>query len=633
MNTQFETYLKQYSTPETASRFALKYDATIEIEDQPSPFKLFHKDGSQNTHPLPDPSTWTALGSGGWNRLTNEADFALIDVDVDHGGNGMSQEAADALVASLKGHADVYRSKSGNGYHAIVHFETPLPCHSQSEYQAINACVRDRISKLANIELKADAPGFLWLASTAKNERSFQIVLNSSAKMDVSDYTPAPPKPAATPTNYSPLTLTEIVTTVAKLPQKTADDYELCFRVACALKRTSEETGFDLLPLFHEHCRRSSSYNKDPDWPNKKWTSVDHSENPTTFATLIYWTQHEPQTQSATNPFLDNGFSFSSLMEADFKTEWLIEDLFCKDSMLLVAAMEKSWKTSLTVYASLCMASGVPFLGHETKNQKVGIFSGESGNKNIRDMFSRMSKELGVEPGDNLFYTPVLPHFAQPMEHFLECIVSQGLEIVVVDPAYLCMDGQNANNSFEMGPQLKSFADSCATAGATPILLHHLNKNSWKQGRFSLSDVAWAGFRENAPQWWALRKETDFRDGHVKLLLDCGGRDGQDAELILDLNESKEDGQRTWNVDYMLRSEHLAAKKDSKERDQINSVTEKVLEALKIKPLICTDIKTATASRLATSTFLNGMVESGLLEIVQLPYDRPLSTPNERKAS
>jgi len=102
------------------------------------------------------------------------------------------------------------------------------------------------------------------------------------------------------------------------------------------------------------------------------------------------------------NLFLERGFDAVDLLAADLKTEWIVEGILAKDSPLLVVGMEKTLKTTLVVYLLVCLATGKPFLGIPVKKMKVAIFSGESGNKNIRCMIDRMSKALRVNVSEEM---------------------------------------------------------------------------------------------------------------------------------------------------------------------------------------------------------------------------------------
>ena len=59
-------------------------------------------------------------------------------------------------------------------------------------------------------------------------------------------------------------------------------------------------------------------------------------------------------------------------------------------------------------------------------------------------------------------------------EKINEFIRDNGVEVVIIDPLYLCLGvtGNATANLFETGPVLQKFAATCLNAGATPLFVH-----------------------------------------------------------------------------------------------------------------------------------------------------------------
>ena len=74
------------------------------------------------------------------------------------------------------------------------------------------------------------------------------------------------------------------------------------------------------------------------------------------------------------------------------------------------------------------------------------------------------------------------------------------LEVLGVDPAYMCLPNVDHANLFQVGEQLRGVSKVCQETGAMLLLAHHTRKT--KIDPFSppeLEDIAWAGFQEFCP--------------------------------------------------------------------------------------------------------------------------------------
>lgn len=213
-----------------------------------------------------------------------------------------------------------------------------------------------------------------------------------------------------------------------------------------------------------------------------------------------------------------------------------------------------------------------------------------------------------------------LPQLSDPndMEVLRERIAEHRLEVIVIDPTYLCLLKGNVNvqaaSMFDMGPLLANIAELCLEAGATPQLVHHYRKPPvFRNGKYNgngkeadppeLEDLAFAGFGEFARQWMLLgrRQPFDPDTGHHALWLNVGGSAGHTGLYGVDVTEGRMDDAfqgRRWEPHVRTLSELMAAKLEEKdhrgdERTQRTKANRrhKLLDALRQFP----DGRTLTA--------------------------------------
>lgn len=249
------------------------------------------------------------------------------------------------------------------------------------------------------------------------------------------------------------------------------------------------------------------------------------------------------------------------LATEDFKLEFAIADTLVLGQPLIVAGPQKVLKTSIMVDAAISLATGGYFLGHRKVNRpyRVVAMSGESGLATLQETAHRICKAAKVELAklDNLIWSPDLPKFgnvghATALEKFLR---ADGIEMLMIDPAYLCMPGADAGNLFTQGEMLHEIAYLCEQLGITLILAHHTKKMNDRGGNcqpLCLNDIAWAGFQEFARQWWLLNRREPYEEGTGEhhLWMSIGGSAGHSALWGVDVVEGvrSDFSERAWDV-------------------------------------------------------------------------------------
>ena len=145
------------------------------------------------------------------------------------------------------------------------------------------------------------------------------------------------------------------------------------------------------------------------------------------------------------------------------------------------------------------------------------------------------------------------------------------LEVIAIDPAYLCIGEADHGNLFAIGARLEGISRVCGEIGATLILAHHNRKNGKADpfGPPELEDIAWSGFQEFARQWLLVNRREPYEPGTGQhaLWLSAGGSAGHSNLWALDIAEGTQStpGGRFWQVSVTPASE---ARKDTQARQE-----------------------------------------------------------------
>jgi hypothetical protein len=304
--------------------------------------------------------------------------------------------------------------------------------------------------------------------------------------------------------------------------------------------------------------------------------------------------------QGSDNPAADRGPTFELLTAAeldagDFELEYLVPGVAAAMQQLILAGQFKTLKTSVAFDMAVSLATKSDFLGRFTVPtcRRVLILTAESGLATVQETLRRQCRSRGVRLGEieGLSVCDRVPRLDNPghIKELHGIIESEQFDVVVADPAYLMIDGDNAGNLFAMGEQLRAFSDLTLGAGATPILLHHAKKNNLNATDYQpleLQDLAWAGFAEFARQWLLLSRRERYVEGsgEHRLWMSVGGSAGHNGCWGLDIAEGHPDdeGGRRWDVsiDDAREARERAAENAQQRREEAKAMKErKSLEA------------------------------------------------------
>ena len=137
----------------------------------------------------------------------------------------------------------------------------------------------------------------------------------------------------------------------------------------------------------------------------------------------------------------------------------------------ILAGGKKTLKTSLLIDLGISLAMGGCFLGRLRANRacRVGIMTGESGLATIQETARRIAAAAGHKLADigGLIFSEDLPQFGDK-EHedaLRRFIMDDELEVLAVDPAYMCLPDIDHASLFQVGERLRGVSRVCQETG------------------------------------------------------------------------------------------------------------------------------------------------------------------------
>jgi hypothetical protein len=343
-------------------------------------------------------------------------------------------------------------------------------------------------------------------------------------------------------------------------------------------------------------------------------------------------------------PFRLDEITAVMLASKDWTQTYLVKDMLTESEVCIMAGAKKVLKTNILCELAIALATATPFLGRfdVPRQRMVGFISGESGGRTLAETLSRVcdSKNIAGDPLELRYIEKFILSMKMPQidapAHMVELsrwLKAHGVQVLLLDPAYLCMDGSDAGNLMVQGAKLRRVAEVCSDASVTLILAHHTKKNT---GRDSfdcpeLEDISWSGFAEFARQWLLLGRRERYEPGtgSHRLWLNYGGSAGHSGLWGLDIEEGipSDDGGRRWEVDVLTAGEARDAATRDKERakaqlteDRDNECRRRLLEAIKVGPETATQLRAMAAvnnSEFARS--ITCLRKDGLIGTCQIP--------------
>jgi hypothetical protein len=286
-------------------------------------------------------------------------------------------------------------------------------------------------------------------------------------------------------------------------------------------------------------------------------------------------------TGAENKPLRFHRLTCAELDAGKYDLEYLIDGALVAGQPCILAGGKKSLKTSIMIDLGISLAVGGWFLGKLRVNRscRVGIMTGESGLATIQETARRIAAAAGysLPEIDGLVFSEELPQFGNQAheEALREFITTDRLEVLAVDPAYMCLPDVDHANLFQVGERLRGVSKVCQETGALLLLAHHTRKGG-KADPFSppeLEDIAWSGFQEFCRQWLLVARRELYQPGtgEHRLWLSVGGSAGHSDLWALDISEGTRatPGGRFWTVNAMRPDDARQAITDRKEATKL----------------------------------------------------------------
>ncbi len=339
----------------------------------------------------------------------------------------------------------------------------------------------------------------------------------------------------------------------------------------------------------------------------------------------------------------------AELDAGNFELSYLVDGVIAERQPLIIAGQFKTLKTSIAFDLAVSLASATTFLGRfPTQCRRVMVLTAESGMATVQETCRRICKQKQIELSgvQNLVFCDRVPSLVSPTHtnELIELMKKFETEVLIADPAYLMIDGENAGNLFAMGTQLRAFAELALKSGATPVLLHHAKKNNLNATDYQpleLADLAWAGFAEFARQWLLLSRRERYIEGSGdhRLWMSVGGSAGHNGCWGLDISEGhpSNEGGRVWCVEIdgatairqTAEEQRQEAKEAKKERDRQRKL-EKDMQRLRDAFI---GVGTTGISKSAAFTKAGLNPASGLAALGRLLTDKVVESCTVRAAN
>ena len=295
-----------------------------------------------------------------------------------------------------------------------------------------------------------------------------------------------------------------------------------------------------------------------------------------------------------TQPQIFKTLTSAELDAAELQTEYLVEDVLARNQSTIIAATKKCLKTNIAIDLTLSLASRCSFLGkfYIPKAVRVALMSGESGDAVIQETARRIARS---KPWHNLADYPNalwcfdLPRLGRPQTRrdLMKFIGDQALEVLIVDPAYLCLDlGDDAGNLFSVGKKLSELTDVQHATGCTIGIVHHCKKAVGDPYAIpELESISWSGFQEWARQWFLIGRREAYNPeaaGSHKLWFSVGGSAGHSGLFALDIEEGsrKDQGGRRWEVTVQNASTAIAETIEQRELSKASCDEQKTVKRI-----------------------------------------------------
>lgn len=180
----------------------------------------------------------------------------------------------------------------------------------------------------------------------------------------------------------------------------------------------------------------------------------------------------------------------NDVQEGEHGEEWLIEGLWEYDSVGLIVAPPKSYKSTLITNMAVAVASGKPFDGRKVIQGGVLILQGEN------SLVAEKSRMMNIAGTTDLpIYYVQSSINLDNIEVLKRTIIENSIKMLVIDPLYLLFGSGNMNHQVDVTPKLRTLTELRKETGCSIILVHHTRKTDGSSD-LSTGDINGSGFFE-----------------------------------------------------------------------------------------------------------------------------------------
>lgn len=169
---------------------------------------------------------------------------------------------------------------------------------------------------------------------------------------------------------------------------------------------------------------------------------------------------------------------------------WLIEDLWENNSVGVIGAPSKSFKSTLTINLACAVATGKPFDGREVKQGAVLIIQGENNLSMEQHKIYSITGETELPiyfVDDNI----TMDHIYKLKDSILEL----GVKLLIIDPMYLLFGSGDINKHKDIVLRLEMLSNLSKKTNCSIMLVHHSRKLE-RGAKIQTSDMYGSAFIE-----------------------------------------------------------------------------------------------------------------------------------------
>ena len=273
----------------------------------------------------------------------------------------------------------------------------------------------------------------------------------------------------------------------------------------------------------------------------------------------------------------------NDVQEGEHGEEWLIEGLWEYDSVGLIVAPPKSYKSTLITNMAVAVASGKPFDGRKVIQGGVLILQGEN------SLIAEKSRMMNIAGTTDLpIYYVQSSINLDNIEILKRTIIEHNIKMLVIDPLYLLFGSGNMNLQVDVTPKLRTLTELRKETGCSIILVHHTRKTDGTTD-LSTSDINGSGFFEGwyeslimlqPPRRTVVRKVKMFNRFRNHIGSEGTIRIDDNLRMTLNIDDdfggeySEDKPDKPINI----RKERLKKKKAKKSKKKKETVAEEVEE-------------------------------------------------------